>query len=98
MLPDVVTPPPALRIDTRTKLFVVLAVFFTTCLVAGDVLGGKLIDVAMPGWTATITVGMIPFPVTFLLTDLLNEFYGKQAARFVTFCAFGCAILTYTLI
>jgi uncharacterized integral membrane protein (TIGR00697 family) len=90
--------PVELRIDTRTKIFVVLAAVFTTCLVVGDLIGGKLIDVGLPGWTATITVGMIPFPVTFLLTDLLNEFYGKRAARFVTFCAFGCAVLTYTLI
>src|SRR5690606_26530216 len=35
---------------------------------------------------------------TFLLTDLLNEFYGKRAARFVTYLAFGCAVLTYAFI
>jgi uncharacterized integral membrane protein (TIGR00697 family) len=81
--------------DLRTRLFLVLAGVFTTCLVVGDLIGGKLIEVPMPAWTAVITVGMIPFPVTFLLTDLLNEFYGKRAARFVTYLAFGCAVLTY---
>jgi uncharacterized integral membrane protein (TIGR00697 family) len=88
----------ALAFDARTKLFLVLAAVFTTCLIVGDVIGGKLIELPMPGWTAVITVGMIPFPVTFLLTDLLNEFYGKKAARFVTFLAFGCALLTYAFI
>jgi uncharacterized integral membrane protein (TIGR00697 family) len=90
-----VTPRDPLAFDLRTRLFLVLAGVFTTCLVVGDLIGGKLIEVPMPGWTAVITVGMIPFPVTFLLTDLLNEFYGKRAARFVTFLAFGCAVLTY---
>lgn len=87
-----------LRFDARTRLFLVLAAVFTTCLVVGDVIGGKLIELPMPGWTAVITVGMIPFPVTFLLTDLLNEFYGKKAARFVTYVGFGCALLTYAFI
>ena len=41
---------------------------------------------------------MIPFPVTFLLTDLLNEFYGKKAARLVTFVGFGCAVLSFVFI
>lgn len=87
-----------MRFDAKTKLYLVLAAVFTTCLVVGDVIGGKLIEVPMPGWTAVITIGMIPFPVTFLLTDLLNEFYGKRAARFVTYVAFACALLTYAFI
>jgi queuosine precursor transporter len=88
-----------LRFDTRTKLFLVLAGLFTTCLVVGDIIGGKLIDVPFPGgWTPVVTVGMIPFPVTFLLTDLLNEFYGKKAARLVTYVGFGCAVLSFAFI
>ncbi|HSC87177.1 MAG TPA: queuosine precursor transporter, partial [Polyangiaceae bacterium] len=43
-------------------------------------------------------VGMLPFPVTFLLTDVLNEFYGPRPARFVTFLAFGMAILAFVII
>src|SRR5690606_33044568 len=85
-------------IDSRQKLFVVLAAIFTTCLVVGDIIGGKLIQTALFGQTITLTVGMIPFPVTFLLTDLLNEFYGKRAARFVTLLGFGLALLAYAFI
>jgi queuosine precursor transporter len=94
----VTTPRETFAFDVRTRLFLVLAGLFITCLVVGDIIGGKLIDVPMPGWTAVITVGMIPFPVTFLLTDLLNEFYGKRAARFVTYLAFGCAVLTFVFL
>ncbi len=85
-------------IDSRQKLFVVLAAIFTTCLVVGDIIGGKLIQTALFGQTITLTVGMIPFPVTFLLTDLLNEFYGKRAARFVTWVGFSMALLAYAFI
>ncbi len=84
--------------DARLKLFVVLASIFTTCLVVGDIIGGKLIQTSLAGQTITLTVGMIPFPVTFLLTDLLNEFYGKRAARFVTLVGFAMAVLSFTFI
>src|SRR5690606_2200202 len=85
-------------IDSRQKLFVVLAAIFTTCLVVGDIIGGKLIHTALFGQPITLTVGMIPFPVTVLLTDLRNEFYGKRAARFVTWVGFSIALLAYAFI
>ncbi len=76
----------------------VLAAVFITCLVVGDIIGGKLVQTTLLGLPFTVTVGMIPFPVTFLLTDLLNEFYGKRAARFVTYLGFGMAALAYLFI
>lgn len=82
----------------RVRLFVILAGVFVTCLLVGDIIGGKLIETQLFGRDFTVTVGMIPFPVTFLLTDVLNEFYGKRAARFVTLCGFGMAVLAYFLI
>jgi hypothetical protein len=85
-------------LDKRHKLFLVLAGIFTTCLVVGDIIGGKLIETNLFGFQFTTTVGMVPFPVTFLLTDVLNEFYGKRAARFVTLLAFGMAVLSFAFI
>ena len=85
-------------VATRTRLFVVLSAIFCTCLVVGDIIGGKLIETRVFGQVFRITVGMIPFPVTFLLTDALNEFYGKRAARFVTWVGFGMAALAYVFI
>jgi queuosine precursor transporter len=84
--------------DARTRLFLILFGIFSTCLIVGDIIGGKLIQTQLFGQTFTLTVGMIPFPVTFLLTDVLNEFYGQRAARFVTLVAFGLAVLAYAFI
>jgi queuosine precursor transporter len=85
-------------LDKRHKLFLVLAGIFTTCLVVGDIIGGKLIETNLFGFQFTTTVGMVPFPVTFLLTDVLNEFYGKRAARFITLVAFCMAVLSFMFI
>ena len=87
-----------MRIEPRIGLFVALTSVFVTSLVVGDVIGGKLVEVTLWGRAFTLSVGMIPFPVTFLLTDLLNEFYGKKAARFVTWTGFAMALFAYLLI
>ncbi len=87
-----------MRLDTRQRLFFFLAANFVVALVVGDILGGKLTEVTALGRGWVISVGMIPFPVTFVLTDLLNEFYGKRAARYVTLVGFAMALFAYTTI
>jgi queuosine precursor transporter len=87
-----------MKLDARSRLFIILCGIFVTCLLVGDIIGGKLVQTRIFGQTFTTTVGMIPFPVTFLLTDVLNEFYGKRSARFVTLLGFGLALLAYVFI
>jgi queuosine precursor transporter len=85
-------------LDKRHKLFLVLTGVFITCFIVGDLIGGKLIGREVAGWGFYTTVGMLPFPVTFLLTDLLNEFYGKRAARFVTLLGFCMGVLSFVIV
>jgi queuosine precursor transporter len=86
-------------LDKRHKLFLVLTAVFVTCFVVGDIIGGKLIGGGKVfGFETLTTVGMLPFPVTFLLTDLLNEFYGKRAARFVTLVGFAMGAMSFAII
>lgn len=87
-----------MQLDTRGRLFLTLAALFVTSLVVGDLIGGKLMAVPFFGTTQLLSVGFIPFPITFLLTDLLNEFYGKQAARTVTLVGLGMAVFTLVVI
>ncbi len=74
--------------DARTKLFVTLVAVFITCLVVGDLVGGKLTSVHLFGREWVFAVGMLSFPITFVLTDILSEFYGRAAVRWVTVVAF----------
>lgn len=89
---------PDLVFDRRNSLYVALAATFVTMLIVGDLIGGKLQELNLFGYSFLITVGMIPFPVTFLLTDLVNEFYGKKAARYLTFLGFFLALTTFAII
>jgi uncharacterized integral membrane protein (TIGR00697 family) len=76
------------------KLFIVLSCVFVSCLLLGDVIGGKTVSTPL----GPISVGMIPFPVTFLLTDVVNDFYGRKGARFLTLVGFGMALLAYVIL
>ncbi|MGZ3425875.1 MAG: queuosine precursor transporter [Polyangia bacterium] len=91
-----------LDLSARQRLYVYLCAIFLTALLIGDTIGSKLFTVAIPfGFTtlhATLSVGAIWFPITFLLTDVINEFYGSAGARFVTFVGFFMAIFAFVAI
>jgi uncharacterized integral membrane protein (TIGR00697 family) len=76
------------------RLFVYLCAIFVACLILGDVIGGKTIATPL----GAISVGIIPFPVTFLLTDIINDFYGAKGARFLTMLGFWMAVLAYVVL
>jgi queuosine precursor transporter len=91
-----------LDLSPRQRLYVYLCAVFLTALLIGDIIGSKLFTVAIPfGFTtlhATLSVGSIWFPITFLLTDVINEFYGSVGARFITFVGFFMAIFAFVAI
>lgn len=37
------------------------------------------------GFTFAVAVGVLPYPLTFLCTDFISEFYGRRRANFVVF-------------
>jgi len=89
--------------DTRARVYLWLSGLFITSLLLANIVGVKLFRFELEvsnDWTIPIehTAGMLPFPITFLLTDLLNEYYGKKAARRVTWVAFGMAAFAFVLI
>ena len=86
--------------DIRTRLYLWMSAIFVTSLLLANILGVKLFrfDLFEGRLLVEHTVGMLPFPITFLLTDLLNEYYGKRAARRVTYVAFAMGVLAFLLI
>jgi uncharacterized integral membrane protein (TIGR00697 family) len=74
-----------------------------TCLLVANIIGSKLFRLEIDlGSLGTIpvehTMGMLPFPITFLLTDLVNEYFGKRAARRMAYISFAMAAFTWGLI
>jgi uncharacterized integral membrane protein (TIGR00697 family) len=61
----------------RDILFTILAGIFITNAIVGELIGGKLIQIG----PFTMSIGIIPWPVVFLTTDLINEYYGRKGVR-----------------
>ncbi len=78
----------------RDILFTVLAGIFITNAVAGELIGGKLIQLG----PFTMSIGIIPWPVVFLTTDLINEYYGKKGVRRLTLLTSILIIYTFILL
>ena len=79
--------------NTRKEiLFTVLAGFFVTNAIVGELIGGKLIQLG----PFTMSIGIIPWPVVFLTTDIINEYFGKNGVRRLTLMT--AALIAYTFI
>lgn len=64
----------ATRKDT---VYIILAGIFITNAVVAELIGGKLIDIG----PYVMSVGILPWPVVFVTTDLINEYYGRKGVR-----------------
>lgn len=65
----------------RDTVFIILAGFFITNAIVAEMIGGKLIQIG----PFAMSIGIIPWPVVFLTTDLINEHFGKKGVRKLTF-------------
>jgi len=80
--------------DRKQRFFIFLTALFVAALVTGDFIGGKFFVVA----GHTFSAGIIPFPLTFVLTDIVNEFYGTHGARRLTMAGLGAAVFVWAVI
>src|SRR3954466_542921 len=80
--------------DRKQRFFVFLTALFVAALVTGDFVGGKFFVL----FGHTFSAGIIPFPLTFVLTDIVNEFYGTDGARRLTFVGLGAAVFVWGVI
>ena len=61
----------------RELVYIILAGIFITNAVVAELIGGKLIQIG----PFIMSIGIIPWPVVFLTTDIINEHFGKAGVR-----------------
>ena len=96
---------PGVLHERRERVFLVLAGLFLATLAMLNILGISRFIVlgsygaeagfvwGEPNFTSNITfalaVGVLPYPITFLCTDLISELYGRRRANFVVLVGLG---------
>ena len=74
----------------KERLYIILAGFFITNAILAEIVGGKIFTFNIPPllWftetTANLSVGVLVWPVVFIMTDIINEYYGIAGVRRVT--------------
>jgi len=92
-----------------TRLFIVLSgLFITNALMAEfvgvkifaleDTLGLPPLDWRLFGQSGSLsfTAGVMLWPVVFIMTDIINEYFGVRGVRFISWLAVGC--ITYAFL
>ena len=88
------------------RIYLLLGGLFITSLVVSNLIFQKFfywypIDIEIFGSKLfEISVGILPYPITFLITDLISEIYGKKRANDVVvagiFASFFSMLIIYT--
>ena len=65
------------------NIYTTLCALFSVLIVMGNLIYQKFVFLpVLPFHTFELSVGAVLYPLTFLLTDLITEFYGKEKANF----------------
>jgi uncharacterized integral membrane protein (TIGR00697 family) len=84
--------------DKKSKLFLILGFFFVTNAIIAEFLGVKIFSLETSlglnpvNWhffgadrSFTLSAGVLLWPVVFIMTDLINEYYGKKGVRLLSY-------------
>jgi queuosine precursor transporter len=100
--------------DKATKLFVIISAFFVANALIAECIGGKIFSLEkVLGFDPTdfslfgqdhlafnLTCGVLLWPLEFVVTDIVNEYYGPKAVRRISYIAvalIGYAFLMFYL-
>jgi uncharacterized integral membrane protein (TIGR00697 family) len=87
--------------DKPTKLFISIAAFFVANALIAECIGGKIFSLeklfgldpanltlfGQTGLSFNLTCGVLLWPLEFVITDIVNEYYGPRAVRRISYTA-----------
>lgn len=85
----------------RTRLLLILSAIFISSAITAELISSKLFQVHLNfgfihlGSYVTI-IGIIPWPVVFLTTDIVNEFFGRKVVRWLS--VLTCFMIAYAFL
>lgn len=81
--------------NRKDIVFLVLAGFFITNAIVAELIGGKLVNFF---GVFTQSIGIIMWPIIFILTDLINEHFGKDGVKKLTYITVGLISFTFIVL
>ena len=102
---------PALLQQRDVRLYLLIGGFFITCALTAEFIGVKIFSLEGTlgfrpfewklfgvGGTLQFTCGVMLWPVVFVVTDLINEYYGRKGVRFLSYLTAGMITFAFLMV
>ena len=97
--------------DRPTKLFVIFTAFFVANALIAESIGTKIFSLEKlfgqqplsftlfgeSGLGLSLTCGVLLWPLEFVMTDIINEYYGPKAVRRISYIAVGLIMYAFLM-
>lgn len=97
--------------EKSVKLFYILGSFFIANALLAEFIGIKIFSLEKTFNLApaelnifgfelsfNLTAGVLLWPVVFIMTDIINEYYGRRGVRFISFTAAGLILYAFLMV
>ncbi|QQS38138.1 MAG: queuosine precursor transporter [Ignavibacteriales bacterium] len=98
--------------DKSTKLFYILGAFFVANAILAEFIGVKIFSLektigiepikltllGISDLSFNLTAGVLLWPVVFIMTDIINEYFGRRGVRFLSFTAATLILYAFILV
>lgn len=85
-----------IRIPSLEKIYQIMSMAFCVIVVLSNIISAKM--VVLPFFGFSIPAGLVTYPLTFLLSDLVTEFFGIRKAKLMVYNALGVSVVSFGMI
>ena len=83
---------------TLNQIYLIITTLFSVVLVLTNIIGVKLFQGPLNRTAHALTTGIITYPITFLLTDVVSEIWGAKKANTMVIIGFLMSIVMLLLV
>lgn len=80
----------------RSTIYQLICASFCVVVVVSNILSAKMI--ALPFLAINVPAGLIAYPLTYLLSDLVTEIFGAKRAKLMVYIALAMSLLSFGMI
>lgn len=98
--------------ERSTRLYIILGGFFVANAILAEMIGVKLFQLetllglqkadftllGQPHLSFVLSVGVLPWPIVFIMTDVINDYYGVRGVRFLTLLTTGLIAFAFAVL
>jgi len=101
-----------IKLSKKDRLFLILGGFFLTNALLAEIIGAKIFSLEQTLGISPVqfsffgdykldfnlTAGVLIWPVVFIVSDIINEYYGREGVKIISFATAGFILFAFLVI